>query len=150
MKHHELISIIPKEQLDAVFAYETCDIDVEFLGFTEFYKHLAEVIPKNLTIIDLGCAYAAQAYYFRDHEQYIGVEADPCVQFHTENTTHYHMSIQSFISDELPKLNLNLETVFAICNYVPDFEAQALVRETFPNVFNYYPGPTWRTWRISR
>ena len=28
---------------------------------------------------------------------------------------------------------------FAIINYVPDFYAEKIVRNTFPNVFSYYP-----------
>lgn len=139
MKYDELMSIIPKEQLDAVFAYEKCDIDAEFLGFTKVYKQLSSIIPKHFIVIDLGCAYASQCYYFTKHRQYIGVEIEPCVQFHTENTKHYHMSIQKFIGDELPKMNLNLEKVFAICSYVPDVRARELVRNTFPNVFTFYP-----------
>lgn len=139
MKYDDLMSVIPKEQIDAVFAYEKCDIDASFLGFTEVYKQLSSIIPKDFIVIDLGCAYAPQCYYFTKHKQYIGVEIEPCAQFHTENTTHYHMSIQKFIGEELPKMNLRLEKVFAICSYVPDFDAQRLVRMTFPNTFVYYP-----------
>lgn len=139
MKYDELISVIPKEQLNAVFNSEYCDIDAEFLGFTHTYKQLASIIPKHFTVIDLGCAYAAQCYYFAKHKRYIGVDAYPLVQFHTDNTSHYHMSIQKFISDELPKMELDMKRAFAICSYVPDFEAQKLVRSTFPNVFNFYP-----------
>lgn len=51
------------------------------------------------------------------------------------------MSIQEFIANELPILleNHDIDDFCAICSYVPDREATKLVRETFPNVFCYYP-----------
>lgn len=33
----------------------------------------------------------------------------------------------------------DLDETFAICSYVPDDEAQELVRKTFKNLFVYYP-----------
>ena len=50
------------------------------------------------------------------------------------------MSIQKFIKEELPKLNLNLDKVVAICNAVPDEEARKMVLDTFPRYFVAYPG----------
>lgn len=142
MKRHELMDLLPKDQLERVFQYEMCDIDPEFMGFTEQYKALATIIPKNRIIFDFGCAYAPQCYYFKDHQRYIGVDrwrGDP--RFHMNNTLHYEMSIQQFIRDELPILSrvYDMRNAFAICNYVPDDEATALVRATFPNVFTFYP-----------
>ena len=60
MKRHELMDLLPKEQLERVFWDEMCDIDFEFMGFTEQYKALATIIPKNRIIFDFGCAYAPQ------------------------------------------------------------------------------------------
>lgn len=50
------------------------------------------------------------------------------------------MSIQKFIKEELPKLNLDLNNVVAVCNAVPDEEARNMVLETFPRHFVAYPG----------
>lgn len=140
MKWHELLSVIPNDQLEEVFSGEFCDIDAEFMGFTEQYKALSTIIPKHFTIIDMGCAFAAQSYYFDEHKAYIGVDIfDDVKRFSTNNTTLIVSSIQEFIKNRLPSMGLDLETTFAICNYMPDFEAARMVRETFPNVFVFYP-----------
>ena len=60
----ELLKIIPKEQIDKVFNQKLCDIDEEFLGFLNQYKALSSLIPKHFTVIDLGCAYNPQCFYF--------------------------------------------------------------------------------------
>lgn len=142
MKRHELIDLLPPDQLERVFRYEMCDIDFEFMGFTEQYKVLATIIPKNRIIFDFGCAYAPQCYYFKEHRRYIGVDKwEDFPRFHMNNTIHYTMSIQQFIRDELPIIAraYDMRNTFAICNYVPDDEATALVRATFPNTFVFYP-----------
>lgn len=50
------------------------------------------------------------------------------------------MSIQQFVEEVLPALDLDLNNVVAVCNAVPDFEAQVLVKETFPRHYVAYPG----------
>ena len=142
MEYHELTKCFPRADFDRVFSWERCDIDAEFLGFTDQYKALASIIPKNRIIFDFGCAYAPQCYYFKDHKKYIGVEVDNCEQFKMDNTEHYHMSIQKFIAEELPKFDIEHTPCFAICNYVPDEKAVELVRKTFKDVFAFYPRGT--------
>jgi len=44
------------------------------LGEPPLDLHLAALIPLHFTVVDLGCAYAAQSYYFRRHWKYIGVD----------------------------------------------------------------------------
>jgi len=116
-----------------------CDIDGEFLGFTEIYKNLAEIIPKERIIIDLGCAYAPQAVYFTEHKKYIGVDVSDCPKVKTNNSEYYIMKIQDFIEKELPKIKD--ENLFAICSYVPPWHGdnEKLVRENFRHCFIYYP-----------
>lgn len=142
MKRHELMDLLPKDQFERVFRYEMCDIDFEFMGFTEQYKALAAIILKNRIIFDFGCAYAPQGYYFKEHQWYIGVDnGNLFARFRMNNTRHYEMSIQQFIQDELPTLSriFDVRNTIAICNCVPDDEATTLVRATFPNVFTFYP-----------
>lgn len=115
------------------------NVDYTHMGFTHVYKSLLNIVPKHFTIIDLGCCYAPQCYYFKDYKQYIGVDVEDEERFAIHNTTHYVMSIQRFIKEELPKLNLNPKQCFAICSYVPDDEATELARRTFPNILVYYP-----------
>lgn len=120
---------------DIQFSYE---LDNEFLGFTKFYKHLAQIIPKARIIVDLGCAYAPQAFYFQDHKKYIGVDISDCPKLVTKNSEYYKMQIEDWIKNELPKYNQ--EELFAIVNYVPPWgnDNMKLVRENFKNCFSFY------------
>ena len=138
----DVLNLIPMEEVKRLFKKNyrmDGNICPEFMGFTRVYKSLLDIVPKHFTIIDLGCCYAAQCYYFKDYKQYIGVDVEDEERFATENTTHYEMSIQKFIKEVLPKLHLNLKECFAICSYVPDDNATELARHTFPNILVYYP-----------
>jgi len=118
----------------------SAQLDPSFLGFTDTYKALSQIIPKDWTILDLGCAYAFQAYYFKDHARYIGVDSSDCMKFRTPNSSSYVVDILDFINrgDDLPCI-LPLNT-FAICNYVPLSPKDAeTVRKAFPFIFYYYP-----------
>lgn len=118
--------------------YPMSDIDGEFMGFTDIYENLAKIIPKQRTVIDLGCAYAPQAVYFQDHQKYIGVDISDCPKVKTKNSEYYNISIRKFIEEELPKLKD--ENIFAICSYVPPWhdDNEKLVRENFKHLFVYY------------
>lgn len=137
MKRNELLNEISQEQIDSVLNQYYCELDYEFLGFIEIYKNLAQIIQNHFTIIDLGCYCAAQAFYFKKHRLYVGVDTIDLKRFSTENTIHYQKSIQDFILDDVK--NFNLEETFAICSYVPDYDGRKLVRETFENLFVFYP-----------
>jgi hypothetical protein len=134
-----LLSIIPKEQKERVFGQRCCDIDTEFIGFIEIYEYLSLIIPKNFTIVDLGCAYNPQCFYFINHKKYIAVDISECEKFKTDNCEIYQKTISDFIKNDL--ITLNLKETFAICNYVPSWgdDNMKLVRESFINVFVYYP-----------
>lgn len=130
---------LPKEQIKKVFEQECCDIDGEFLGFTDIYERLAEMIPKHFTIIDLGCAYNPQCFYFTEHKKYVAVDISDCVKFQSENCIIYQKSIEDFIADNLK--DYDLEETFAICSYVPPWGGNngEMVRKAFKNLFVYYP-----------
>ena len=134
---HELFKLIPNNQTRWVFSQKDCELEHDFLGFTEFYKHLSFIIPTHFTIVDLGCGYAPQSFYFTKHKQYIGVDVFEGERFFALNTRHYTKTIQDYVRTDISKLDLC--EVFAICSYVPDEEAKELVRNTFPNLFVYYP-----------
>lgn len=133
------ISCIPQEQFDRVFAYDMCDIDYEFLGFTEIYEHLAAIVPAHWTIVDLGCAFAPQAWLFRDHKAYVGVDLNTPVRFSAPNTKHYEISIEDFVKEHAA--DFDQHTTFAICSYVPPWHGDnmKIARNNFKNVFTYYP-----------
>ena len=116
-----------------------CDIGPTFLGFVDIYDGLSNIIPRHFTVVDLGCAYAPQAFLFQDHAQYIGVDLLTDVHFSAANTTFHHMPIAQFLRYHAG--GLDLETTFAICSYVPPWggDNAKMAREFFPNVFTFYP-----------
>lgn len=142
MKHEpcDLIKQIPKELIDKMFENADIDVDYTFLCFEEVYKAVTEFVPKDTIIIDFGCAYAFQSWYFKDYKKYIGVEiqGNENSVLKLDNSEFYFMSIQEFIS-EFDKLGYDKEKVFAVCSYVTDKQARQTVRENFPNCLVYYP-----------
>lgn len=137
--------LLPEDQIARVLNQDMCDIAPEFLGFTDIYFALATIIPKFWTIVDLGCAYAPQAFIFKDHRAYVGVDSGTRERFSTPNTVHHSATIEDFIAEHLA--SFDQDTTFAICSYVPPWHGdnQRMVREAFRNVFAYYPGrdPEW-------
>ena len=55
-----------------ILSQDECELDVDFLGFTEVYRSLSKIIPKHFTVIDFGCYLAAQCYCFGNHKKYVG------------------------------------------------------------------------------
>ena len=144
IKPCELYTIIPKEKIDQIFLKSktaSSELDCEFLGFENVYKAVTLFAPKNRVIIDFGCGYAFQSWYFRDYRKYIGVDINITENdiLRTDNAEFYFMSIQEFIKNEFHKTGYSFDEVFAICSYVPNTDAQRLVRETFPHCLVYYP-----------
>lgn len=113
------------------------DIEPDFMGFANTYQALSRLIPLDWTVLDLGCAYAPQAYYFRHHARYIGVDVWPAhKRFHFSNTVHATQRIEHYacpaVADQ-PK-------VFCILNYVNcRAETAEKVRRLFRNLFVFYP-----------
>lgn len=143
------LHMIPQDQLDRVFASRRCDIDPEFLGFTNVYIALSTIIPKHWTVVDLGCAYAPQAHIFKDHKAYIGVDIGSSERFIAPNTIHYTMTAKDFV--EQHGTSFDQSTTFAICSYVPPWcghESRDIARTAFRNVFTYYPAGSPRDFLI--
>lgn len=139
--NRRLLTKIPTAQLDRVFASDMCELQADFLGFVGIYERLAEIIPLEWTVVDLGCAHAAQAFFFERHARYIGVDLLTKVKdrFAAANSEHRHMPIKRFV--KLYLSTLCLSSTFAICSYVPSWGADnsQLARTNFLNVFTYYP-----------
>ena len=121
------------DQWQRVIGQDMCDIDGSFLGFVMTYKNLAELIPLDWTVYDFGCAYAPQAYYFRKHHRYVGIDSGVRERFAFENTSHHSVPISEFLSRHATG-----KKEFAICNFVPSHEVD-LVKEKFKDLFIYYP-----------
>ena len=133
-----------KRVLDSDSAAEICCNSMT-CGCGYYYK-LAQMIDKNWTVIDIGASYGAQSYLFQSHSKYIAVEPfkNDNDGWHFENfkangTERYEMTAGEFIKEILPKLKLDLNRTFAIVNYVPNDSCSQWVRETFKNVWAYYP-----------
>ncbi len=122
-----------------VMSQEMCDIEPEFMCFAEIYEALAKIIPKHWTVIDIGCAYASQCLYFRDHASYLGIEPESVLHFCTKNTAFLRYSIMEWQKTIKADIS-DIDKVFAIMSYVPaDEESYSLVKTTFKNMFLFYP-----------
>jgi hypothetical protein len=115
-----------------VLEQNMCDIDGDFLGFIDTYYYLSKLIPKSWVVVDFGCAYNPQAYYFRRHRAFVGVDKGIKKRFHFENTELFDGTIKDYLKTKPSK-----EKVFAICNNVPSKEKE-MVRRYYPNCFVYY------------
>jgi len=137
-----ILNRLPKWQIEKVLNQPNCDIDLDFLGFLDIYETLSKIIPKYFTVVDLGCAYNPQCFFFEEHKSYLAVDISDCVKFQAKNCEIFQKSISEFINENLS--NLNLEETFAICSYVPSWGGDngKIARDTFKNVFVYYPSST--------
>ena len=120
------------------------DVDPTFVGFIDKYRHLYNIIPRNRVIVEIGCAYAFQDYYFRNHRFYVGIDPTPKEdRFQTPNSIHHELLVQS--SAYLMGLNYGVnctEPLFAICSYCPDNRAAKAMKEAFRDCFSFYPQQT--------
>lgn len=136
----QLWEMLPETQIKHVFdnSHASADIGPEFLGFVDIYYYLSKAIPQHFTVIDLGCAYAPQAFFFQDHAAYIGVDMEEGPRFKGTNTTHVVSRIEDFIRNDAPTI---ARPRFAICSYVPPWGGDngRTVREYFENIFVFYP-----------
>lgn len=136
-----LFSLLPQDQVNRVFSYYRCDIDPDFLGFVDIYERLSQIIPTSRTVIDLGCSFGAQAFFFAHHKAYIGVDllVPTAARFVTANAKHFEMTIEEFISRHAS--SYDRQETFAICSYVPPWHGDngAMVRARFKHCFVFYP-----------
>lgn len=131
------------EQVTRVFNAPECEIEPQFMGFVDTYRKLSKIIPLECTIIDFGCYAAAQAWYFRRHKLYIGIDIYPVqYRFKFNNTFHYEGLIQDWFIEQKNVVSYRVQQ-FAISNYVPQNhsnQSDKLIKETYQNCYIYYPG----------
>lgn len=140
-----LIDRIPTEDWNRVLASAAAaEIDETSLTCLN-YEPLATLIPKHWTVIDFGCAYNAQSYWFQEHDRLISVDLpfpeSPNItfeRFHPSWCELYEMSIKEWIERYFH--TIDTQNTFAICGYVPSREVVE-VRMKFANLFVYYPSP---------
>ncbi len=148
-KPDPVLKLLPPEQVKRVLSQPNCDIEPIFMGFTDIYKHLSKIIPLHFTVIDFGCSYAPQCFYFTKHKLYIGVSIGKQKRFKAKNTIHDYMSIREWICENGDWIHNNVKETFAICSYVPaPFDEIKLLRNTFENLFVYYPHGGFGGWNV--
>lgn len=130
------------KEIAKVLSYEYCELGPDFLGFTATYRHLSMIIPLHFTVIDFGCNHACQAYYFKRHAKYIGIDSSIPVEYrlNTPNSEHFMVDGRVFINsiqgNELLSKN---SPVFAISNYVPDKDLNDWINFRFKDLYIFYP-----------
>ena len=136
------------DQLERILARTQTGIDESFLGFVRTYELLAQLIPLHWAVVDIGCCNALQAWFFRHHRGYYGV--DPSVPVSERlvlpNTYHFFYAIEDvelltggIVYRDEDVAELTNEPVFAICNYVPSDEANKVIRQRYKNLYSFYP-----------
>ena len=126
-----------KQQALDILHSEGGDIEPDFLGFVEIYYYLSMLIPADRVIYDLGCSTGLQAWFFRNHEKYVGIDlhANSKYQLRTPVSEYHSMSAVDFVH-----VNVIDGVHFAICNYVPNCGRWTEeVIPCFTDIFVYYP-----------
>ena len=134
-----LLSLIPKSEMKRVLNQEHCDIDPTFMGFIDIYFHLSKIIPKHFTVVDLGCAYNPQCYFFKDHKKYVGVDYGSLERFKSINCEIFEKTISDFLKYDAGEFDP--DETFYICSFVPPWgdDNQQLARIYSKNCFCFYP-----------
>lgn len=123
-----------------ILSQDQCDIGPEFMCFAEIYASLARLIPIEWTVIDFGCAFAPQCWYFRKHNRYIGIDPGPMKRFQVDNSSIFIGTIRQALSDTIWIEPINWDRTFGIMSYVPAKEYDYfLVKNHLKNMFVYYP-----------
>ena len=61
----KLSYLIGKSEMQRLFCYEYCELTPDFLGFLNSYYDL-QTIPKDFTIIDIGCYQALHGVIYSE------------------------------------------------------------------------------------
>ena len=134
------------ERANKIFTLPLCELEPSFLGFVGAYRRLAEIIPPDWTVYDLGCCHAFQSWYFRNHAAYVGVDLLTNIEnrLAIPNACHFKTSIKNFLA----KFTHTNRMSFAICHYVPPWDGGSgeLVRQKFDNCFVFYPEHNGSLW----
>lgn len=140
----DLWDILSTEYPEYIKAVSTgnaaAEIEPDCIGMVTTYKHLAEIIPLGRNVYDFGCSYAPQAWYFRNHKGYIGINPSNGPRLHTPNSQYVNASAQRFLEPYISDVwNGYIPSAFAIVNYVPDRAVERLVKSVIRDVFTFYP-----------
>lgn len=141
----ELWNMIPEPELKRVMSHGCVELEPDFMCFENLYKAVADYVPTDYTIVDLGCYMAAQCYYFKNHKRYVGVDYYekrmhssgyvPPLRFETENTVHFQMSIDDYLDEH--KTN---DKTYYIMSAVPGIGSDMFDKHGIENYAWWYPG----------
>lgn len=133
----ELVEAGYADRVHAIIEDNSASIEPSFLGHMEQYEALAKIIPVGRTVIDLGCCFGFQGWYFRNHARYIGVDVGLSDDnlFRIPNGSYFAMTIDEFTQEH--RDICEQRNTFAICNYVPNIGTRSL--SVFRDLFTYYP-----------
>lgn len=151
MPDKRLIDLIPHDILKAALNHPYCELEPDHLCFEFVYRAVADNVPKDFTVLDLGCYMAAQAYLFTEHRLYVGVDNSefiafnhdwyvPPPRFSTKNSVHYTMSITDFLDWCSNAAFLDPERTYVVASYVPGFYDAGFLGGRYPNHAIIYPG----------
>lgn len=130
------------KEIAKVLSYPESELEPDFLGFTSTYRHLSMIIPLHFAVIDFGCNHACQAFYFKRHKKYIGIDSSIPIEYrlNTPNTEHFLADGRIFLNS-IQGVGLLSKTfpIFAISNYVPSEELNLLIRARFKDLHIFYP-----------
>lgn len=133
-EHPEYIESLEKDE------HALAQIGPSFLGFVSIYKALATIIPPGRAVYDYGCCYAAQAWYFRNHRAYIGVDPSDGPRLSLPNTAYYAQSAEDYLKGVEP---YTCRDTFAIVSYVPGHhKAFDEIKRVHRDMFSFYPQST--------
>lgn len=141
-----LLDLIPIEVLRRGLREPDCELDGDFLGFEDLYAAASVVLDKSLTVIDLGCYVAAQAWFFKDFKAYIGVDHYELFESpYIENPGRFigppnASMVQMDAVDWLETCDLDFKQTIVIVSAVPDGRVYRAVKSLCDNFAAWYPG----------
>lgn len=127
---------------EAVTHGDRMECSPDFMGFLNVYYPLSKIIPKDMKVADLGCGHGAQSFYFKEHEDYIGVDAALCHVL-TDGLKEKFHNMTIYAAIRIIRIWGCQDEYFLINSYVPDWldgNCYDFIRENFPNYYLYYPG----------
>ena len=143
----DLLHLIPADVLNEKLRQINCELEPGFLCFEENYVPIANNVPKEFTVVDIGCYMAAQSYLFKEFERYYGVDPfdlpfnDDYIapeRFAISNGTHFCLSGKQFLDSFLS--SLDLDKTYFICSAVPNFKETDYIFDSVKNCAIFYPG----------
>jgi len=126
-----------RSQVERILENRSGELEPEFLGFLGPYMQLSRIVSENRVVYDVGCSSAVQAWFFRNHTRYVGIDPGTASdRLHLRNTEHFRGTLEEGL-----RCFPVADDHFTICNYVPPWygDCEALVRATFRHLFVFYP-----------